>query len=63
MQVLRFVQPDLPAWFRVWVEPDSGPIRRLRMLAEGHLMVQDYTAYDGPVVVEAPPPHTVIGRR
>ena len=63
VEVLTFVHPELPAWFRVSLEPDSGRIRRLRMLAEGHLMVQNYTAYDTQVVVEPPPPDAVTGRR
>ena len=63
VEVLTFVHAELPAWFRVSLEPDSGRIRRLRMLAEGHLMVQNYTAYDTQVVVEPPPPDAVTGRR
>lgn len=61
--VLAFVQPDLPAWFRVWLDPETGGMRRLQMLTDGHLMLQDYTAYDESVTVQAPPPQSITGRR
>lgn len=51
--VVAFVRPELPAWFRVWVDGD-GRVVRQRMLAEGHLMEHRYEAFDVPVRVEAP---------
>ena len=43
--IVAFVRPDLPAWFRIWVGTD-GIVRREEMLAEGHLMVHTYSAFD-----------------
>lgn len=51
--VVAFVRPDLPAWFRIWVGPD-GIVRREEMLAEGHLMVHTYSAFDQAPPIGAP---------
>jgi hypothetical protein len=51
--VVAFVRPDLPAWFRIWVGTD-GLVRREEMLAEGHLMVHTYFAFDAAPVISAP---------
>lgn len=40
-RIIGFVRPDLPAWFRVYVD-DAGRVRRQEMLASGHLMRHDY---------------------
>ena len=51
--VLAFVRPDLPAWFRVWVDA-SGRIRHLEMRTEGHIMDQGYDKFDSAEPVTAP---------
>lgn len=53
--VIGFVLPDYPAWFRLWIEDDRR-VRRIQMLADAHVMVQDFHAYDRPLTVEAPIP-------
>lgn len=37
-RIVGFVRPDLPAWFRLYVD-DAGLVRRQEMRAAGHLMV------------------------
>ena len=52
-QVVSFVRPDLPAWFRLYIDAD-GRVRRQEMRAEGHLMDQAYTGFDRPLSIEPP---------
>jgi copper transport protein len=51
--VIAFERPDLPAWFRIWVGGD-GLVRREEMLAEHHLMVHTYSAFDDAPAITAP---------
>ena len=51
--VIAFVRPDLPAWFRVWVD-DQRSIRHLEMRTEGHIMDQGYAKFDSAEPVTAP---------
>lgn len=51
--VIAFVRPDLPAWFRVWVDA-SGRIRHLEMRTDGHIMDQGYDKFDAAEPVTAP---------
>jgi copper transport protein len=51
--VLTFLDPTLPAWFRLDI---SGPrLRRLGMTAAAHFMVERYTVFNGPVSISPPP--------
>jgi putative copper export protein len=54
-QVIAFVRPDVPAWFRIWVGASDGLVRREEMRAEGHLMDHVYSNLNGPITVTAPP--------
>ena len=54
-QVLAFVRPDVPAWFRVWVRQSDGVIFREEMRAEGHIMDHAFADLNGPITVQAPP--------
>jgi hypothetical protein len=51
--IVAFVRPDLSAWFRIWIGSD-GLVRREEMLAEGHLMVHTYSAFDAAPLIGAP---------
>ena len=51
--VLAFVRPDLPAWFRLWVDA-TGRVQRLEMLTDGHLMDQHFDRFDAAAPVTAP---------
>lgn len=52
--VVAFVRPEIPAWFRIWVGVNDGLVRRMEMRAEGHLMEQEW-APNAPVSIEPPP--------
>ena len=54
VQVIAFVRPDVPAWFRLWVRTSDGVMLRQVMRAEGHLMDQDYQDLNGPISVTLP---------
>lgn len=54
-EVIAFVRPDVPAWFRVWVGTSDGLVRRADMRAEGHIMDHTYTDLNGPITVQTPP--------
>ena len=53
--IIGFVRPDIPAWFRVWVGTSDGLLRRADMRAEGHIMNQTYAQLNGPITVQTPP--------
>ena len=53
-QILTFLRPDVPAWFRVWVNQSDGIIRREEMRAEGHIMDHTFADLNGPINVEPP---------
>lgn len=52
--VVAFVRPQLPAWFRLWVGQRDGLVRRPEMLAEGHLMDHRYVGFDEPLDLRPP---------
>ena len=51
--VLTFLDPSIPAWFRLTVA--GTRLERLGMTAAAHFMVERYRAFDGPVTVSPPP--------
>ena len=53
-QVITFLRPDVPAWFRIWVRKSDGVVIRLEMRAEGHIMEQAYSELNGPITVTPP---------
>jgi copper transport protein len=53
-QVIAFVRPDVPAWFRIWVGKSDGLVRREDMRAEGHIMDHTYSDLNGPISVTPP---------
>ena len=53
-QIITFVRPDVPAWFRVWVSQSNGIIQREEMRAEGHIMDHTFADLNGPISVQAP---------
>lgn len=54
-QIITFVRPDVPAWFRVWSSAADGVIQREEMRAEGHIMDHTFADLNGPVSVQPPP--------
>jgi len=53
--VVAFIRPDVPAWFRIWVGQSDGLVRREEMRAEGHIMDHAYTDLNGPMSIQLPP--------
>jgi copper transport protein len=53
-QIITFVRPDVPAWFRVWVRQSDGIVMREDMRAEGHLMDHTFADLNGPISVQPP---------
>jgi hypothetical protein len=53
-QVIAFVRPDVPAWFRIWVGVSDGLVRREDMRAEGHIMDHTYSELNGAASVTPP---------
>ncbi len=53
-QVIAFLRPDVPAWFRIWVVESDGLVRREDMRAEGHIMDHTYSDLNGRIVVTPP---------
>ena len=51
---VSFFDPQLPAWFAIWVDKASGRTLELRMTAQAHFMHQVYGPFDSPVRI-APP--------
>lgn len=44
--VVSFLRPDLPAWFRLWIGSSDGLVYREQMRAEGHIMNHTYMSFD-----------------
>ena len=53
--MIAFVRPDVPAWFRLWVRQSDGVVLRQEMRAEGHLMDHTYADLNGQITVSPPP--------
>jgi copper transport protein len=51
---LTFVDPQLPAWFRLTVDRHTGRPVRMRMIAAAHFMTDRYSAFDRPVPISPP---------
>jgi hypothetical protein len=51
--VLTFLDPTIPAVFRLDIE--GAQLKRLRMTAAAHFMVDRYSAFNGPASVSPPP--------
>jgi copper transport protein len=53
-QVITFLRPDVPAWFRISARESDGVVWREEMRAEGHIMDHTFTDLNGPITVRAP---------
>lgn len=52
--VIAFLRPDVPAWFRIWVRRSDGVMVRMEMRAEGHIMDHTYSELNGPITITPP---------
>jgi hypothetical protein len=53
-RIVSFLRPDLPAWFRLWVGASDGVVVRQEMRAEGHIMDDRYSEFNGPLEIKPP---------
>ena len=53
-QIITFLRPDVPSWFRIWVGQADGIVKREEMRAEGHLMDHTFADLNGPISVQPP---------
>ena len=54
-EIITFLRPDVPAWFRIWVGKSDGVVLREEMRAEGHIMEHDFADLNRPISVQPPP--------
>ena len=52
---LTFYDPQIPAWFRLRVDPMTARPLELRMTAAAHFMVDRYSGFDRSVDISPPP--------
>jgi len=54
VQILSvFDREPIPAWFQLLVDP-QGRVREARMIAPSHFMHQQFSAFNGPIVIRPP---------
>ena len=51
---VAFFDPQIPAWFTIWVDRQTGRTLELRMTAQAHFMHQVYGPFDGPLRIVPP---------
>jgi hypothetical protein len=54
VQVVSFLDPSVPAWFTIRVDPDTGRTLAVGMTAAAHFMTERYSRFDEPLVIEPP---------
>jgi copper transport protein len=54
VDVVSFLDPTVPAWFTIRVDPETGRTLRLRMAAAAHFMSERYTGFDEPLEIRPP---------
>ena len=52
---LAFYDPTFPAWFRVRVDPETGHVSRLTMVATAHFMRHAYSDFNRASPISPPP--------
>ena len=57
-QVVTFYLPEQPtqaeAWFAWWINPSTGNVERVAMIARQHYMSWNYTGIDGDFTIASP---------
>ena len=51
---VAFFDPQIRAWFTIWVDPQTGRTLELRMTAQAHFMHQVYGPFDRPLEIVPP---------
>ncbi len=57
-QIVTFYVPAAPrlaaAWYAFWVGEETGHLHRTAMISRSHYMVDDYSGFDAPLLIEPP---------
>jgi hypothetical protein len=51
---VSFFDPEIPAWFTIWVDKATARTLELRMTAQAHFMHQVYGPFDRPLTIVPP---------
>jgi copper transport protein len=51
---ITFFDPQVPAWFRLRVDPATSRPREMRMVAAAHFMTERYSRFDRPLSISPP---------
>jgi len=54
VMVVSFYDPNLPAWFVLYVDPATDRLHALRMTAQAHFMRHRYSDFDAPIRIVPP---------
>jgi len=54
VKVVSFYDPQLPAWFVLYVDPATDRMQALRMTAQAHFMRHRYSDFDAPIRIVPP---------
>jgi copper transport protein len=54
VKVVSFYDPQLPAWFVLYVNPATDRMQALRMTAQAHFMRHRYSDFDAPIRIVPP---------
>jgi copper transport protein len=54
VHVVSFLDPTVPAWFTLRVDPDTGRTLAIRMTAAAHFMSERYSGFDEPLEIRPP---------
>ena len=55
---VSFFDPQIPAWFTIWVDKATGRTLELRMTAQAHFMHQVYGPFNRPLTIAPPTKRT-----
>ncbi len=55
---MTFFVPEAPglaaAWYAFWIGEETGRLHRTAMVSRSHYMVDDYSDFDAPLLIEPP---------
>jgi hypothetical protein len=51
---LALMDEATPVWYRLWLDPATMRVVRVRMIAEGHFMTQRFHSFNEPLRIEPP---------
>jgi copper transport protein len=54
LAVVAYMDSGTPGWATAWIDLDSGRLRRMRLVVEGHEIEHRYSAYGKPAAIAVP---------